>query len=62
MPKREDTMTSMPDIVLLKDQHQELENSITTERTRPHPNETVISDLKKQKLRIRDQIERLSEA
>ncbi len=44
----------------LENQHQELETAIYDERNRPLPDTSVLSSLKKQKLRIRDEIERLS--
>jgi len=43
----------------LKSKHAELENLIERENTRPSPDETLISDLKKQKLRIKDEITKL---
>ena len=54
-------MNERPDVVRLKDQHQDLENAINEERGRPHPDDAVISALKKQKLRIQDEIRRLSQ-
>jgi hypothetical protein len=38
----------------LKAKHSELEIRIADEERRPHPDETFLSDLKKQKLRIKD--------
>ncbi len=40
----------------LKAKHNALEKSINTENSRPNPDDLIISDLKKQKLRIKDQI------
>jgi hypothetical protein len=47
-------------IVSLKSKHAELEQLITRENTRPQPDQTLISDLKKQKLRIKDEITKLA--
>lgn len=44
-------------IEALRAKHQALEHAITEENTRPHPDEVRISTLKKQKLRIKDEIE-----
>lgn len=44
----------------LETQHQELETAIYDERKRPLPDTSVLSSLKKQKLRVRDEIERLN--
>ena len=41
----------------LETQHQELETAIQDERQRPLPDEAVLSSLKKQKLRIKDQLQ-----
>jgi hypothetical protein len=48
---------SEPDrIVALKEQHAELEREITEENARPMPNHDAIADLKRQKLRIKDEL------
>jgi len=44
----------------LKDKHAELEHAIELENSRPLPDEMLIQDLKKQKLRIKDEIARVS--
>lgn len=36
--------------------HQELEQLVETEESRPHPDETTLSRLKRQKLRIKDEL------
>lgn len=41
----------------LKAKHAALENAIETERRRPLPDPSHLSDLKRQKLRIKDEIE-----
>jgi hypothetical protein len=43
----------------LKQMHADLEEAIETESNRPKPDEAVIADLKRQKLRIKDEINRL---
>jgi hypothetical protein len=40
----------------LRAKHAELENLIDEEEHRPHPDDLVITELKRQKLRIKDQI------
>lgn len=47
-------------IEALKSRHQELEEAIEEENNRPHPDDITILQLKKQKLRIKDQIAQLS--
>jgi hypothetical protein len=46
----------------LKSQHAELEQQITAENAMPHPDENLISNLKKQKLRIKDELTKLAHA
>ena len=43
-------------IEALKSKHQSLETAIKEENSRPHPDEIHTSSLKKQKLRIKDEI------
>jgi len=45
---------------ILKDKHAKLENAIATENGRPLPDESILHDLKRQKLRIKDEISRIS--
>ncbi len=40
----------------LKSKHHDLEMAIDEENNRPHPDDAIIADLKKQKLRIKDQL------
>lgn len=47
-------------IVSLEARHHELEEAIHAENTRPHPDENEIHALKKEKLRIKDEINSLS--
>ncbi len=44
----------------LKDKHAELEQAIEAENSRPLPDEMLIQELKRQKLRIKDEIVRIS--
>ncbi|HUC09681.1 MAG TPA: YdcH family protein [Stellaceae bacterium] len=46
-------------IEALKERHAALERAIDEENRRPAPNDDVISDLKRQKLRIKDEIHQL---
>ena len=51
---------SEPDrIVALKQQHAALEHEIDEENARPLPNRDTIADLKRQKLRIKDELYQL---
>lgn len=43
----------------LKAKHSDLESRIADEERRPHPDDVFISDLKKQKLRIKDELNQL---
>ena len=43
-------------IEALKTRHQELEVALEMEHTRPHPDELEIISLKKEKLRIKDEL------
>ena len=40
----------------LKAMHASLETKLEQEHNRPHPDDTVITDLKRQKLKVKDQI------
>lgn len=44
----------------LRSKHAELEDVLTSETRRPHPNEKLLVALKRQKLRIKDEIQRIS--
>ena len=43
----------------LEDKHAELEQAIEVENSRPLPDELLIQELKRQKLRIKDEIARI---
>ena len=54
-------MDTQAEIAKLKTQHQELESAIDSERERSAPDASMIATLKKQKLKIKDEIARLSQ-
>jgi hypothetical protein len=43
----------------LSDKHHKLDEQIQNELHRPHPDDLMISELKKRKLRLKEEIERL---
>jgi hypothetical protein len=43
----------------LTDRHYKLEEKIRDEQHRPHPDDRVLAELKKKKLRLKEEIERL---
>jgi hypothetical protein len=49
-------MNAEPHLESLKIKHADLEAKIAAEECRPHPDDDVIHDLKKQKLRIKDEL------
>ncbi len=55
-------MSSQDRIEELRAQHRSLENTLDHETSRPSPNLDVVTDLKRQKLRIKDQIHELEHA
>lgn len=55
-------MTFDERIETLKTKHASLEATLQSEVERPRPDESVIHDLKRQKLRIKDEIARLTTA
>jgi len=48
-----------PHLESLKDKHADLEAQIADEERRPHPDDDIIHLLKKQKLRIKDELAQL---
>lgn len=46
-------------ILELADKHHKLDQQIQEEQHRPLPDETVLTDLKRKKLRLKEEIERL---
>jgi hypothetical protein len=49
-------------IETLRVKHQALEAALKLECRRPHPDDTVLSTIKKQKLRLKDEMTRLERA
>jgi hypothetical protein len=49
-------MSSQDRIEALRERHAALERAIDEERQHPFPNQDAISDLKRQKLRIKDEL------
>ncbi len=49
-------------IASLTAKHRDLEVVLETEARRPVPDEAMIADLKRQKLRIKDELQRMSHA
>jgi len=52
----EDEMSVDEHAAALKSKHAELEQLLSSETNRPQPDQGLISDLKKQKLRIKDEL------
>ena len=53
-------MSTVDHIEALKAKHASLEQAILQENARPHPDDDAICSLKKRKLQIKDEINRLS--
>ncbi len=49
-------------IETLKTRHQSLEAEVKVETQRPHPDTVTLNKLKREKLRVKDEIARLSHA
>jgi hypothetical protein len=56
----EDDMSVEEHIAALKSKHAELEHLLDDENHRPHPDQILISDIKKQKLRIKDELAQIN--
>ena len=52
-------MNVEPRLRSLEEKHHGLENQIELEAHRPHPDQTLLSGLKRKKLRIRDEMDKL---
>ena len=52
-------MTAAEQVTALKNRHAELEKIIQDEICRPQPDQSIVADLKKQKLRIKDELAEL---
>ncbi len=55
-------MAEVQTVSKLKDEHADLEYAIKKEMARPHPNEEKLAALKRQKLKIKDELFRLEAA
>tara|TARA_B100000315_G_C14589145_1_gene594779 strand:+ start:975 stop:1142 length:168 start_codon:yes stop_codon:yes gene_type:complete len=49
-------MNEQDRVSMLKTKHVDLEHEIDVENKRPHPDDTLVADLKRQKLRIKDEL------
>lgn len=49
-------MSDKEQMTALKAKHSELENALRIEISRPQPDQAVVSQIKKQKLRIKDEL------
>ena len=49
-------MSDKEQMIALKAKHSELDNALRIEISRPQPDQAVVSQIKKQKLRIKDEI------
>jgi hypothetical protein len=56
MSSRRDYMSQRDRIEALREKHAALERAIDEENRRPLPNDDILYDLKRQKLRIKDEI------
>ena len=54
-------MTQTNQVEALKIKHSELEALIEKENSRPHPDDAIVSQLKRQKLRIKDELAQMGE-
>ena len=52
-------MAEQDRIDALKYQHRELDSQIQTESSRPHPDEVLVTQLKRKKLKIKDELAHL---
>jgi hypothetical protein len=55
----EDSMALQSHLADLVEQHRALERTIQEEMSRPYADDLMVSELKKRKLRIKEEIERL---
>jgi len=55
-------MIAEPHLLALKEKHAALDHEIAEEELRPHPDEVRLANLKKQKLRLKDEMARLAHA
>jgi hypothetical protein len=52
----EEPMQTVESVVSLRDKHASLKRAIEEENLRPHPDDVRISQLKREKLRIKDEM------
>ena len=52
-------MMSLPRLRTLEDRHAILERQIASEDARPRPDDTALARLKREKLRLKEEIERM---
>jgi len=52
-------MTAGEQIEALKARHAQLENRLEEETKRPHPDPLAVAQIKKEKLRLKDELQRL---
>lgn len=55
-------MTARPSLAQLKRRHAELDAKIAEEEGRPHPDDTHLAEMKKRKLHLKDEMERIAQA
>ena len=55
-------MTAGEMIETLKARHAELESALVAEENRPHPDDVSIAVIKKKKLQLKDELQRLEDA
>ncbi|QEX18850.1 hypothetical protein FRZ44_41610 [Hypericibacter terrae] len=53
-------MSAMEHVEALKTKHSDLDKLIAEEESRPHPDDIRITELKRQKLKIKDEINHLA--
>ena len=49
-------MIEQDQAAMLKSRHRKLEDQLEIENTHPYPNKVLVSNLKRQKLRIKDEL------
>ena len=57
----EDQMSAEEQIAVLKAKHTELDTELQHQNSRPHPDQQLVSEIKKQKLRIKDELAALDD-
>ena len=49
-------MTEEETVAVLKSKHHELEDKLDSEIGRPYPDDIIVADLKRQKLKVKDEL------